>query len=263
MQKSDRKADLKHTNRGRTSTSATHTGPIHEMHRTCHKHDLRKAAKLSAVSTYQTRPMWILKMSGMLNSIERLWEKNQMVSKNYEILTRASRQLREDLHQISPPNSKVWPTRHVRNSPRICLECMSRFWEKIDFKSKTRPNQLWFDLRFCRKVHGSVEKISSEHQHLIPSKSQKNSKSIKKDGVSSIFLKRMDFRARVESAKTGWWEWFSYVLAHFDPTQKPTKARIQRNHQNQEKGDTERGRTPKPNQNEIDSDLEATRTRGG
>ena len=46
----------------------------------------------------------------------------------------------------------------------------------------------------------------------------------------------MDFCARVESAQATWWEWFSDVLARFDPTQKPPKAQIQRNHQNQEKG---------------------------
>jgi len=41
------------------------------------------------------------------------------------------------------------------------------------------------------------------------------------------------------------------------------KLRFKEITQNQEKGDTERGRTPKPNQNEIESYLEAQRTRGG
>jgi hypothetical protein len=36
-----------------------------------------------------------------------------MVSKNYEILTTASRHLEVGLHQISVPNLKVWNTEHI------------------------------------------------------------------------------------------------------------------------------------------------------
>jgi hypothetical protein len=47
----------------------------------------------------------------MLDITERLWEKNQKayqtVSKNYEILTTASKHLEVGLYQILAPNSKV------------------------------------------------------------------------------------------------------------------------------------------------------------
>ena len=151
------------------------------------------------------------------------------------------------------------------------------FW-KIRFEDRNSTKSTRIDLKLCRDILGSVEKISSKHQHPKPNKFQAISKSIKKGGVFSKFLKRVNFRARVVCAQTTWWEWFSDVLARFEPTQKPPKARIQRNHQTrlrvtysirvprtstQEKGDIGRGRTPKPNQNEIDLDLDATRTRGG
>lgn len=47
----------------------------------------------------------------------------------YESLTLASRHLKEGLHQISTPNSKVLPTGHVWHSYRTCLVCTSIFHE--------------------------------------------------------------------------------------------------------------------------------------
>jgi len=104
---------------------------------------------------------------------------------------------------------------------------------KIDSNDQNSTKSTRIDLRFCREVPRGVEKITSEHQHPISSKSHTNSKSIKNGGVFLKLLKRMNFRARVESAQTIWWEWFSDVLAHFDTTQMPPKAQIQTNHQNQ------------------------------
>ena len=63
----------------------------------------------------------------------------------------------------------------------------------------------------------------------------------------------MDFRTRVDYAQTSWWERFLDVLARFDPTQNTPKARIQGNHQTR-KGDTGRGRAPKPKSQEHELD---------
>jgi hypothetical protein len=172
-----------------------------------------------------------------------------MVSKKYEILTTGSRH-REGLYQILAPNSKVWlPDMSEEYTGHVWYGRADSGWNRFKDQKSTKSTRI--NLKLCRDFLGTIDKISSEYQYPKPRKSQAIPKSIKKGGVFSKFLKRVDFRARVESAQTTWWEWFSGVLAHFDPTQRIPKAQIQRNHQNQGKGDTGRGRTPKPNQTKL------------
>lgn len=135
------------------------------------------------------------------------------------------------------------------------IELLLKVSRKRSLRVQSRSKVTPIDLKLCRDVPRSVEKISLEHQHPKPSKTQSIPKTIKKDAVFSIFLERVGFRARVESAQTTWWEWFSDVLASFDPTQRIPKTQIQRNNHKQKKGETRR---EEHNQIKmINSDLEA------
>jgi hypothetical protein len=98
-------SELKHASRERNSTATTHTGHVQELHRTCPGNTTSELL-LNWVQSANTGHVRYEEQHRVTLG-EKIKKPYQMVSKNCEILTRASRHPREGLHQISAPNSKV------------------------------------------------------------------------------------------------------------------------------------------------------------